>query len=301
MKVVVIPRIVKNSTRIGGAFSDLFRIIVSCEDDNEITFNFLNATFFHPFFIAPLAIYCDSCGKKITNENLDSSLRDYLDVISFNKPKIIRSVEDVDDLIATYSTKTYTPVCKFPIGIPGTEKDQIVSRIQNLVEIQSQVKGPIKDPLTYMFSELITNIGDHSCSEYGYIYSQYLPREGCVNLCIADCGINILGSYLRTGKYTDKIQDNPAKALQLAVEGYSTKDRPDMENRGYGISSSIKMLVNGMHGSFFILSGNAFYRHDANGKMIVRLPDTIAWNGTIILLKIPTTLPADFDYYRYLE
>lgn len=279
----------------------MFRIIVSCEDDNEITFNFHNATFFHPFFIAPLAIYCDFCGKNFTNANLNRHLRDYLDVISFNEPKIIRSVENVDNLIATYRMRTYTPVCKFPIGMPEPEKDQIVSRIQDLVEIQSQVKGRAKDPLTYMFSELIANIGEHSCSEYGYIYSQYLPREGCVNLCIADNGINILGSYLKTGKYTDKIQDNPAKALQLAIDGYSTKDLPNTENRGYGISSSIKMLVEGMHGSFFILSGNAFYRHDGDGKIIVRLPDRIAWNGTIILLKIPTTLPVDFDYYRYIE
>ena len=102
-------------------------------------------------------------------------------------------------------------------------------------------------------------------------------------------------------KYMDEINGDEAIALKLATEGRSTKNRPDAENRGYGISSSKEMLVEGLSGSFFMLSGGAFHRHDANGNVSVKLPDTINWNGTIVLMRIPVQVPKGFDYYNYVR
>lgn len=48
----------------------------------------------------------------------------------------------------------------------------------------------------------------------------------------------------------DEINGNDAEALRLANEGKSTKNLPNAENRGYGISSSKEMLSDGLHGSF---------------------------------------------------
>ncbi len=223
-----------------------------------------------------------------------------MDAIRFSVPKILTQAADIDEIITKYKEKTYTPICKFLTH--SEERDKIESRIQHLIEIQSKATGSAKMPLTYLFSELITNIVEHSQSKYGYIYSQYLKKERCVDICIADEGITIFGSYIRANKFIDDIQSNPAIALQLAVGGHSTKDLPDTENRGYGISTSIRMLVEGLHGSFFILSGGAFYRHDATGATTVKLPESIEWNGTIILLRIPIgNIPQDFDYYKYIE
>lgn len=61
------------------------------------------------------------------------------------------------------------------------------------------------------------------------------------------------------------------------------------------------MLVDGLHGSFFMLSGGAFHRYDSNGASFIKLPDSINWNGTIILMKIPVNVPVDFDYSKYTK
>lgn len=100
----------------------------------------------------------------------------------------------------------------------------------------------------------------------------------------------------------DKIGDNEAEALKYANEGYSTKDLPDAESRGFGISSTKSMIVEGLGGAFFMLSGGAFHRHDASGGSdYVKLPETINWNGTIILMRIPLTVSEEFDYTKYIK
>ncbi len=299
VKTISIPQVHRDD-RIGSVFNVLFQIINTCENEDDIVLDFNGRTFFHPFFIAPLGIYCDTADKKIQFINVNKDLSAYMDAIRFSVPKILTQAADIDEIITKYKEKTYTPICKFLTH--SEERDKIESRIQHLIEIQSKATGSAKMPLTYLFSELITNIVEHSQSKYGYIYSQYLRKERCVDICIADEGITIFGSYIRANKFIDDIQSNPAIALQLAVGGHSTKDLPDTENRGYGISTSIRMLVEGLHGSFFILSGGAFYRHDATGSTTVKLPESIEWNGTIILLRIPIgNIPQNFDYYKYIE
>ena len=59
------------------------------------------------------------------------------------------------------------------------------------------------------------------------------------------------------------------------------------------------MLVDGMKGAFFMLSGGAFHRYE-NGAYI-NLKNIFRWNGTIILMRIPIVLPDDFNYIDYLE
>ena len=101
-------------------------------------------------------------------------------------------------------------------------------------------------PISYFLSELIDNIYEHSGSPNGYLFSQYLELEQCINLCIADSGITIPGNYKRANLYQQEIDNDPAAALRLANEGRSTKNRPETENRGYGISTSKRMLVEGL-------------------------------------------------------
>ena len=90
--------------------------------------------------------------------------------------------------------------------------------------------------------------------------------------------------------------------MYLAQEGYSTKDRPNAENRGYGISTSLKMVVKGLKGHFAILSGNALLINSAlKAKEIFELPDKIEWNGTMIVIRIPIPNPNNFNFYDYIE
>ncbi len=118
---------------------------------------------------------------------------------------------------------------------------------------------------------------------------------------ICDTGHSIYSSYATDDRYVEILTTAESSALKLALSGKSTKNRPENENRGYGISKSREIIINGLGGEFFILSGGAFFRHDINGETLVDLPESIRWNGTVVLLKIPTIIPKDFDIYNHIS
>lgn len=61
-------------------------------------------------------------------------------------------------------------------------------------------------------------------------------------------------------------------------------------------------LVHGIGGSFFMLSGSAFHRlYPGEEEKYVNLPKSINWQGTIILMRIPTNIPKTFNLYNYIE
>lgn len=135
------------------------------------------------------------------------------------------------------------------------------------------------------------------------MFVQYVDDEDCLSVCIADNGITIHGSYMATGKneYMRFIGEDHAEALRQATKGISTKNLPDNESRGYGISTNLDMVVNGLGGAFFMLSGQAFFRSDENGEQFVNLPHSMNWDGTIILVRLPLKQKPGFNVYNYIE
>lgn len=255
--------------------------------------------FLHPFFLLPLRLYKGQSDKNISMGNINPNVDGYFNAIHFNDLLEIKADTRLDKTLEPYLKKTFIPFCKWNVST-NTKADEAQSILQKIIERQSGAANGMEMPLSYFLGELIDNIEQHSESKYAYIFSQYLPNEGCIDLCIADEGITIYGSFIRAGKHIDKIKGNEAMALQMANEGVSTKDRPSAENRGYGISVSRNMLVNGLGGAFFMLSGQAFHRHDKRGTDFVNLPEPIGWDGTVILLRIPIRIPNGFNIYKYI-
>ena len=172
----------------------------------------------------------------------------YFQYMCFENTLLIDDETNLKEILGGYVGKTYIPICKFAIA--NRKEDELQSAAQKLIERQSGADLRIRTPLSYFLGELICNIREHSKSPYGYIHAQYLRKEQCIDVSIADEGITVFGSYMESGKYVNEINGNEAKALKLANDGYSTKDLPDAENRGYGISSTKKMLVEGLGGAF---------------------------------------------------
>ena len=51
-----------------------------------------------------------------------------------------------------------------------------------------------------------------------------------------------------------------------------------------------------------MLSGSAFHRlYLGEEEKYVNLPKSINWQGTIILMRIPTNIPKTFNLYNYIE
>ena len=295
---IYIPNVDRDE-RIGSAFNHLFQVILQTDDicDQELDWDLSKTSSFHPFFLGPLVIYKQKNDKKINCVGKPKNIIGYLESIHFDKPLFIDDNGNLENVLKPYITKTYLPICQFDLCKGNI--DGLQSILQEIIKEQAHADNRITTPLSYLLGELIDNMNEHSQGKHGYIFSQYLKKEKCIHLVLADDGITIFGSYVRTKKYLDEIEESEVKALTMANEGRSTKNRPEAENRGYGISSSKRMLVEGLHGAFFMLSGNAFHRHDKTGSVYVKLPKTINWNETIILLKIPVEIPTDFEYYRY--
>lgn len=156
-------------------------------------------------------------------------------------------------------------------------------------------------PLTYLLDELICNIQQHAQADKGYAYLMYNKAAKTIEILIADFGITIYGSYVAAQKHLDKLGDSDAEALNLAQNGYSVKNLPDTENRGYGISSNMKMIVDGLHGEFAVLSGNALMLQVPNKRAILALPPEIDFKGTMIMVRIPVQVPEGFNIYNYMS
>lgn len=299
--VIKIPNADRDE-RIGSVFNHLFSVILlteQTENNDVVVWDFSETSFFHPFFLFPFAIYKSKCNN-IQCSGIIEYMRRYLEYVKFFDMLTIKDDTDLNSALKEYLNKSYIPICRFSRWNKNIDSMQTI--IQRVIEKQKALDSRLKTPISYLISELICNIDQHSESNYGYIYTQYLRRENCLDICIADDGITIYGSYVKTNKLLDKIDGNEAEALKCANEGYSTKDLPDAENRGFGISSTKSMIVEGLGGAFFMLSGGAFHRHDAfGGSDYVKLPDSINWDGTIILMRIPLSISKDFDYMKYIR
>lgn len=160
---------------------------------------------------------------------------------------------------------------------------------------------PLSQSLSYLLDELTCNMQQHSQASNGMLHAHYDANNHVIELILADYGISIYGSYVQAQKYLDLIGNSDAEALGLAKDGYSTKNLPNAENRGYGISSNTKMITNGLKGEFAIYSGNALFYQTPNDIKLLELPEQLDVKGTVIVARIPTAVPDNYNFYDYIS
>lgn len=264
--------------------------------DGDITLDFSEVRFITPLYVLPLVVFLNSCDKNITITNMN----EYLQTIGFATgmcPDKMRKSEFIA-IMEKYSQKTYIPIVSFPATKDSDdEKDAILSTVESIIMRQLKLDSNISTGLKYMLGESIDNIIQHAHSERGYIFAQSYPNKKFIDICIADSGITLLGSYQTL---TDNEIESDLEAIQAANRGISTKNLPNAENRGYGIITSKKMLIDGLGGSFIMMSGNALHLYNSEHQKFIETPSDIRWNGTIIALRMPY-INKDFRYINYIE
>lgn len=169
-----------------------------------------------------------------------------------------------------------------------------------LTEFLNGIDNLNMNPIKLFVAEITDNIKEHSKAQKGLLYYWRPPGKNVIDVCIADNGISILGSYVQKNLYIDRIGDSDAKAIALAKDGYSTKNLPEAENRGYGISKNINMITNGLNGSMYILSGSALMLCNKGSKIILSMPEQTEWSGTLVFAEIPLKMPENFNIYEYI-
>lgn len=295
--IILIPS-TNSDAQITGIFSDFFVISSATEslDSDIVVWDFNNVVNMHPLLSVSLALYAKFCDKQIEVINARPKMEGYLEDIHFKDIAKIASETALLNVEQMYHDKAYIPICSF-----SADDDHIQQTLQKLIQKQSKADG-IATPLSYILGELICNIAQHAEVDNVFSFSEYTDNDDTLNVCIADNGIGIFGSYIKTNKYLSEVGDNDADALKIANEGYSTKNLPTAENRGFGIYTSRNMLVKGLHGAFYMMSGSALQISEF-GKLdrFLELPANVEWQGTLIFLKIPCKSQPNFVYTDYLE
>ncbi len=266
-------------------------------NDDVIELDFGGTQFVSPLFVSALLVYIRHTDKQINITNL----KDYLNVIRFSEgllPDKMRRSEFMATM-ESFSQKSYIPIVNFPVtNTDEGVKNVVLSTIEELIVRQLHIDKNVSEGLKYFISELVDNITEHSRSERGYIFAQAYPKKGYLDLCISDCGISILGSYKQSVKYSEI--DSDIEAMKAANKRISAKNYPEAENRGYGIYTSKRALIEGLNGSFLMVSGNAVYLKNQLNDRLLSFPEYLRLNGTIVALRIPYQNP-NFMMSNYWE
>jgi len=205
--------------------------------------------------------------------------------------------ETMNKKMEEYQSKTYIPLILFPTSKAKEDsslRENVLSAINSILKKQLNLKGDLLEAIYYLIDELTNNISDHSGSSKGILFAQVYPSKNYMDVCIVDYGKGIRNTYLESGKASPESDE---EAIEMAINGKSTKDLP--ESRGFGISTSRKMLTNGLKGKFFLCSGKAMFYQNFEKQEIVTLPDFADFKGCIVALRIPIIPNSEFEFYKY--
>lgn len=274
--------------------------------DVILELDFTETKFISPFLVSGLVHIIDhhqNNGGKcefIFNEFLDGT-KSYLDTVKF--PDCFNYNESggdsIQDVFSAYHDKTYTPIVKFPTALfkaANESREKILTALNTILKNQLNLSGSFATGVYYLIDELTQNIVDHSESENGAIFAQFFVSKNFMDVAIWDNGKGLLQSYIDSGKHNP---NSHSEAINFAVYGKSTKNIP--ESRGFGLSTSRNMLVNGLKGKFFVFSGNAFFIQTAEREEVIAIPEQSSIKGCYVALRIPILNNEQFNPYNYME
>ncbi len=226
--------------------------------------------------------------------------------ISLNTPNSLSSIffpEGTTTPIAD-DNKNQMPICHVNLIKPEMNRINLIERISTeydhfIIEYlkrNQEVSENYRGSISYLISELCDNVIQHSEAENFWIFSQFWPTRGELEICLLDDGLGLKGCYDRRGIGTSSHYD----ALSQAIEGKSSKLETPNE-RGYGIGTNINLFCSSeLQGEFTLISGNACYHNSSNivEPKLGTIP--INWQGTIISARLmrPTTR---VDILKYIS
>lgn len=293
----------------GAPINELLRVWAKIIENQgqSITLDFSSCRFSNPFFLLGIYLlyrHCKNEGMDI-EMNLDCSneyFANYLNLTYFRgglQPDI--EIQDIETIFESYRHKTYLPLTNFPAGannIDSEIRDRLLEFMGNRVRQKLNLDVQLYSAVSYLIDEAVNNIKDHARTQRGYLFTQFYPKKQFLDLCIADTGVSLLGSYQAIGR--DDITSHE-QAIQSALRGDSTKNNL---HRGFGIRTSRNMLVNGLGGRYFLFSGNAFlFSQPGRQEEVKVLPSIpgISWPGTYLAMRIPVQKNLNFQYNQYIE
>ncbi|WPR77717.1 hypothetical protein [Algoriphagus sp. NG3] len=225
-------------------------------------------------------------------------MNSYLETIKFPKCLSPASEDEWETILNSYLLRTYIPIIKFGTSSTGDHpsiREKLLSHVFAAIRRITQLPTNYFTAISYMLSELTDNIVEHSKHKFGYLAFQYYRENGFMDICLADRGVGLLGSYQNyIGERDFSHITDHRTAVDSAVKGRSTKHVA--EDRGFGVATSRKILTQGLGGSFVYLTGNALLINEELSNF------GIDSKGIIILVRIPVgNFRTDFNWSDHVE
>jgi len=258
----------------------LYETFKQIDSSEKNLFDLSEITRLSPLLVTALSIYIAE-NKSDFILPADTNFKSYLNEIQF--PKGIDTIENI-----SLNRKNFSPL-SFIRKSPG--RDKFLYSFLNLIyQLIGEIEG-MKTAFYYPLTELIENIFEHSKKNYGCVFGQIYEEDQTLEICIADTGRGIKGSY----KEELNLNLSDEEAIGLCLKGESTKDY----DRGYGVHTSKRVICEGFKGDFILLSGQAVYAASGNEDFMPPLPG-FNWKGVIIVYRIPYT-ERIVNIHQYLE
>ncbi|MDD2982180.1 MAG: hypothetical protein PHQ74_02220 [Crocinitomicaceae bacterium] len=301
MKVLTITIPERFKEYFGNPFSEILKLLPDLNQSwDEIIVDFSKSKFVVPHFLGPLSCVLHKKSQEGVEITVINAVP-YLSTIHFfNGTNAVLFENKVD--LSYYNNKTYLPIIHFPTGLLTVDADkriEILSAVNTLLKAQLKLPNNVLEAFYYFLDELTQNIVDHSKQNFGTVFAQFYPEKGYLDLSICDVGKGIFESYKMSDKFFPSTNE---EAINYAVFGKSTKDIP--ESRGYGISTSKKMLVKGLKGKFLLMSGSEFFVQVAVDKEdgeIISVDSELFFQGCMVNLRIPVFVSDSINIYNYIE
>lgn len=242
------------------------------------TIDLSDESFLYPTTLLPLLILIERIGAEnvIMPHNQDVA-------------KYIRVVTRQDSI---QEPKTYIPFTKLP-----KEHDEMEPILQRIRELGRDVEiiGYNLDAFILIVNEMVENIYEHSEFNMAYMCAQRYPTLAILDLCFADDGITIPGSFKKCGFRYD--ENEHYKAIHDALMGLSSKKE---SGRGTGLRSTGQIVQKGFNGEMFIASGfGAVYIAGGTHRMPFILSYDNRLDGTLISIRVPLR-PQKINIYEFV-
>ncbi len=278
------------------------------QPEGAVTLDFSQCRFLNPIFLLGarlIAQHYQRLGRPIilNTQCHNRFFHEYLQLTHFTEgfqPATL-SAEACNEVLQGYYPKTYLPLTVFPLGLSDEAtsiRENLQAAIASHIKTRLSLSGQVYESVSYLITEMVNNINDHSRQQHGYLFTQFYSSKGYIDIGFADIGIGFLGSYQLTGHSTISTHEAAIRAGRL---GQSTKDDPQ---RGFGFRTSRSLLVDGLGGKYFLFSGDAFLYNDKETPETIRtlkINPLIAWPGALVAMRIPMIASQDFNIYTYLE
>lgn len=293
--IPVITHSVNN--KVGPTFYKILQIssVINSTESKKIILdfegsNFLNITAMSGLY-GILRTY-EEQGKEVEYINVNNHLNAFFEHIHFYNGLNI-DVNITKEQLEIYRSKSFMPFFKF--DTQSLVRDKAVNILLQIIQIQTNISGIYQMAIDYIITEFANNIAEHSNGNFGIVTAQCYPSIGFFDISILDNGVGLYNSYLNTRKF---FPESEVDAIKMAVNGKSTKDVPD--SRGFGISTSSKMITRGLNGTLLLWSGKAAFVQTKDYEDTIIATEESFYQGCYVFLRIPLKMPDDFDFYMYV-